>query len=338
MTMTPEQAAWFQGTFDASGRQRRPGRCRASATWSAWCWRRCSPRATCCWRTPPAPARRASPRRSRRPCRARSTRIQFTPDLLPSRRHRRDDLRPEHAHVRVPPRPDVRVDRAGGRDQPRLAEDAVGAARGHGGVAGHRRRRGARGRPPVPRDRHAEPDRAGRHVPAARGAARPLPDQDVDRLPRPRRRPSRSSPGPRSATRPRSSPPVITTGAVADMADLAAAVHVEPAVLRYIAELAEATRADPAIRLGVSVRGAMAMVRIAKVWAAAQGRHYVLPDDVKALVASGVDAPPAAGPGGRVRRHHRRDGPRPRRRAGPGPAGPHGGLTPMPVPDPNVGP
>ncbi len=78
--------------------------------------------------------------------------------------------------------------------------------------------------------------------------------------------------------------PVITTGAVADMADLAAAAHVEPAVLRYIAELVEATRADPAIRLGVSVRGALAMVRIAKVWAAAQGRHYVLPDDVKALV------------------------------------------------------
>ncbi|MGN8026722.1 AAA family ATPase [Microbacterium sp. 22242] len=77
---------------------------------------------------------------------------------------------------------------------------------------------------------------------------------------------------------------VITTSAVADMADLAAAVHVEPAVLRYIAELVEATRADSAIRLGVSVRGALAMVRIAKVWAAAHGRHYVLPDDVKALV------------------------------------------------------
>ena len=35
--------------------------------------------------------------------------------------------------------------------------------------------------------------------------------------------------------------PIITTGAVADMADLAASVHVEPAVLRYVAELAEAT-------------------------------------------------------------------------------------------------
>ncbi|MFV0408047.1 MAG: AAA family ATPase [Propioniciclava sp.] len=77
--------------------------------------------------------------------------------------------------------------------------------------------------------------------------------------------------------------PVITTGAVADMADLAASVHVEPAVLRYTGELAEATRADAATRLGVSVRGTLAMMRIAKVWAAAQGRHYVLPDDIKTL-------------------------------------------------------
>ncbi|MGX1793012.1 AAA family ATPase [Microbacterium sp. NPDC055312] len=76
---------------------------------------------------------------------------------------------------------------------------------------------------------------------------------------------------------------VITTSAVADMADLGASVHVEPAVLRYTAELAEATRADSAIRLGVSVRGAIAMIRIAKVWAAAHGRHYVLPDDIKSL-------------------------------------------------------
>ncbi|MEV4669756.1 AAA family ATPase [Microbacterium sp. LWO12-1.2] len=76
---------------------------------------------------------------------------------------------------------------------------------------------------------------------------------------------------------------IITTSAVADMADLAASVHVEPAVLRYVAELAEATRADSAIRLGVSVRGAIAMIRMAKVWAAAHGRHFVLPDDIKTL-------------------------------------------------------
>jgi MoxR-like ATPase len=77
--------------------------------------------------------------------------------------------------------------------------------------------------------------------------------------------------------------PQITTGAVADMADLAASAHVEPAVLRYVAEISRATRDDPATRLGVSVRGSLAMVRIAKVRAASLGRHYVIPDDIKAL-------------------------------------------------------
>jgi len=78
-------------------------------------------------------------------------------------------------------------------------------------------------------------------------------------------------------------PAIITTSAVADMADLASTVHVEPAVLRYTAQLAEATRTDTATRLGVSVRGSIAMIRLAKVWAAAQGRHFVTPDDIKTL-------------------------------------------------------
>jgi len=77
--------------------------------------------------------------------------------------------------------------------------------------------------------------------------------------------------------------PVITTNAVADMADLAASVHIDPAVARYTAQLVEATRASDATRLGVSVRGAISMIRVAKVYAASQGRHYVIPDDIQAL-------------------------------------------------------
>ncbi len=102
------------------------------------------------------------------------------------RRDRRHDLRPAVAPLRVPQGSDLRLDRACRRDQPRLAEDAVRPAGGHGGVPGHRRRRDARDGSSVPRDRHAEPDRAGGNLQAPRGAARPLPDQDVDRLPRPR--------------------------------------------------------------------------------------------------------------------------------------------------------
>ena len=88
-----------------------------------------------------------------------------------------------------------------------------------------------------------------------------------------------------SATRDRSAAltPIITTQAIKDMADLATETHVDNAVLEYISRLTEETRSAPETRLGVSVRGALAMVRTAKVWAAGQGRHYVLPDDVKEL-------------------------------------------------------
>ncbi|MGP9662339.1 AAA family ATPase, partial [Arthrobacter sp. AOP36-C1-22] len=77
--------------------------------------------------------------------------------------------------------------------------------------------------------------------------------------------------------------PLITTSAIADMADLATSTHVDDSVLHYIAELTEQTREAEETRLGVSVRGALAMVRASKVWAASEGRNYVLPDDVKEL-------------------------------------------------------
>lgn len=77
--------------------------------------------------------------------------------------------------------------------------------------------------------------------------------------------------------------PVITAQAVVEMADLAATVYIDAAVLDYISRLTAATRNTPDVRLGVSVRGALALVRCIKVWAAAQGRHYAVPDDVKDL-------------------------------------------------------
>ncbi|MCE5288542.1 MAG: MoxR family ATPase [Nocardiaceae bacterium] len=78
--------------------------------------------------------------------------------------------------------------------------------------------------------------------------------------------------------------PVISAAEAVKMAELAATVHLEPSVLEYIARLAEATRSAAETRVGVSVRGGVALVRAARVLAAAQGRHYLIPDDVKALV------------------------------------------------------
>ena len=78
--------------------------------------------------------------------------------------------------------------------------------------------------------------------------------------------------------------PRITADAVQGMATLADEVVIDRAVLEYISRLAQETRSAPQTRLGVSVRGALALTRTAKVWAAAHGRYYVLPDDVKELL------------------------------------------------------
>ncbi|PID97312.1 MAG: ATPase [Actinomycetales bacterium] len=89
--------------------------------------------------------------------------------------------------------------------------------------------------------------------------------------------------GSASPDRSRSIQPVIATHALSDMSDLVIDNHVDGAVLEYVQHLAEATRRDNDTLLGVSTRGAIAMVRAARVWAAAHGRNYVLPDDVKEL-------------------------------------------------------
>ncbi|HEY1821013.1 MAG TPA: MoxR family ATPase [Trebonia sp.] len=76
---------------------------------------------------------------------------------------------------------------------------------------------------------------------------------------------------------------VITTQAIVQMSQLADQVHVDPAILGYVAKLAEESRQLRHVRLGLSVRGCLAYVRAAKTWALADGRGFVVPDDVKEL-------------------------------------------------------
>jgi MoxR-like ATPase len=77
--------------------------------------------------------------------------------------------------------------------------------------------------------------------------------------------------------------PVITAATIAQMSGLADDVYVDPAVVSYVAELAEESRRQPHVRLGLSARGCLALIRVAKTWAAADGRNHVLPDDIKEL-------------------------------------------------------
>ena len=77
--------------------------------------------------------------------------------------------------------------------------------------------------------------------------------------------------------------PVITPQALVSMSDIARGVFVNPLVYDYIGRLVEATRLARQVRMGVSVRGARALTKAAKTWAVAHGRAFVTPDDVKAL-------------------------------------------------------
>lgn len=78
-------------------------------------------------------------------------------------------------------------------------------------------------------------------------------------------------------------PQLITAQAIVEMAALARTVHVDASINDYVARLVEGSRSSVEVRLGVSVRGALALVRAAKTRAAANGRHYVVPDDIKVL-------------------------------------------------------
>jgi MoxR-like ATPase len=76
---------------------------------------------------------------------------------------------------------------------------------------------------------------------------------------------------------------------VASAADLAraraevGAIGVEPAVIGYITALCRATRETPSVQLGVSPRGAAALLHASKAWAWMSGRTFVSPDEVKAV-------------------------------------------------------
>lgn len=75
---------------------------------------------------------------------------------------------------------------------------------------------------------------------------------------------------------------IMTVEDVGRMIDSARNVYVSPALLQYVASICAATRRMDDLRLGVSPRGALALVQICQTYAATQGRDFVTADDVKA--------------------------------------------------------
>lgn len=77
---------------------------------------------------------------------------------------------------------------------------------------------------------------------------------------------------------------VVGAAGVAELIRWARGVHVSPAIEEYAVGLARATRQHADLRLGASPRATLQLVRAAKVWAALEGREFVIPDDIATLI------------------------------------------------------
>ncbi|HHO52610.1 MAG TPA: MoxR family ATPase [Deltaproteobacteria bacterium] len=78
---------------------------------------------------------------------------------------------------------------------------------------------------------------------------------------------------------------VVDAAGIASLRRTARRVRVEPELLDYIATIVGRTREDPAVDLGASPRASIALLLCGQVVAAAEGRTYVVPDDIKELAA-----------------------------------------------------
>ncbi|MGH9154932.1 MAG: AAA family ATPase [Acidimicrobiales bacterium] len=95
--------------------------------------------------------------------------------------------------------------------------------------------------------------------------------------------------GDRRAGAPDDLAPVVGVADIAAMAHAVRLVHVAPSVKGYLVELADATRHHASLRLGISPRATLALHGAARARAAASGRGYVVPDDVKALAGPVIE-------------------------------------------------
>ena len=77
--------------------------------------------------------------------------------------------------------------------------------------------------------------------------------------------------------------PVVDASMVGAMQAGVEQVHVADSVTRYVVNLVAATRANPRLQVGASPRGSLALLKLSRARAAMDGRDFVVPDDVKSV-------------------------------------------------------
>jgi MoxR-like ATPase len=80
--------------------------------------------------------------------------------------------------------------------------------------------------------------------------------------------------------------PVTTATGITEVIDEATRIFVEESLHRYVVDVVRQTRDDPRLYLGASPRAGIALLRVAKARALADGREYVLPEDVQAVATA----------------------------------------------------
>jgi len=94
---------------------------------------------------------------------------------------------------------------------------------------------------------------------------------------------------------------VVSVDELTHAQDAIKGVYVSPMLKRYIVDLNYQTRQHQEVYLGSSPRGSLALYRTSQAFAAMKGRDYVLPDDIKGLVISTLAHRVILGPGARLR-------------------------------------
>ena len=94
---------------------------------------------------------------------------------------------------------------------------------------------------------------------------------------------------------------IVTIEELTAMQEAVKDIYISPALKRYIVDLAHQTREHPEVYLGASPRGSLALFRTSQARAALLGRDYVLPDDIKALAGPTLAHRVILGPGARLR-------------------------------------
>jgi MoxR-like ATPase len=80
--------------------------------------------------------------------------------------------------------------------------------------------------------------------------------------------------------------PVANAADAVALAEEAKAIFVEESLNRYVVALLRATRGDSRLYLGASPRAGIALLRVAKARALADGRGFLEPDDIKAVAVA----------------------------------------------------